>query len=107
WQDAGNGTLPIKDPSTGAGSGEIGRGTAADVDAAVAAARAAFDGEWGALTATGRGRILMKMAALIEDNIEVLARLEALDVGKPLRQSRNDAVALARYCEFYAGAADK
>lgn len=100
-------TLPVEDPSTGAAVGAIGRGTAQDIDAAVAAGRAAFDGEWGALTATERGRILMKMAALVEDNIEVLARLEALDVGKPLRQSRNDARALARYCEFYAGAADK
>ena len=41
------------------------------------------------------------------DHVELLARLEAHDVGKPLKQARADAIALARYCEFYAGAADK
>jgi aldehyde dehydrogenase (NAD+) len=100
-------TLPLFNPSTGEPLARIARGTADDVDAAVTAAQAALDGAWGQLTATERGRILMKMSALVLEQADVLARLEALDVGKPLKQGRADAVALARYLEFYGGAADK
>jgi aldehyde dehydrogenase (NAD+) len=64
-------------------------------------------GAWGRLTATERGRILLKMSALVLEQADELARLEALDVGKPVKQGRADAVALARYLEFYGGAADK
>lgn len=49
----------------------------------------------------------MRLGKLVEGRVEALARLEALDVGKPLKQARADALALARYCEFYGGAADK
>ncbi len=59
------------------------------------------------LTAAERGRVLLKMSALVLAQADELARLEALDVGKPLKQGRADAVALARYLEFYGGAADK
>lgn len=107
WTRPRGGTLPVEDPSTGDTIGVIGRGTKADVDAAVAAARAALDGPWGALTATDRGRILTRMSALVLDRAEDLAMIETLDVGKPLDQSRRDSVALARYLEFYGGAADK
>ncbi|TGN49521.1 aldehyde dehydrogenase family protein, partial [Paracoccus liaowanqingii] len=82
-------------------------GTPADVDAAVAAARRALAGEWGRLTATARGRILMRMSAEVLTRAEDLAMIETRDVGKPLNQSRVDSAALARYLEFYAGAADK
>jgi aldehyde dehydrogenase (NAD+) len=54
-----------------------------------------------------RGRILARLGQLVLDHIDQLAVMEATDVGKPLTQARNDVVALARYCEFYAGAADK
>ena len=65
WREAASGeTLPVVDPSTGETYDTIPRGGAADIDAAVAAARAAYEGAWGALTATERGRILTKMAAL-------------------------------------------
>lgn len=100
-------TIPVENPSTGENIGEIGQGTAADVNASVIAAQQAMDGEWGRLTATERGRILMKMSELVKQRAESLALIEALDVGKPLHQSRNDSLALARYLEFYAGAADK
>jgi aldehyde dehydrogenase (NAD+) len=99
--------LPVEDPSTGAQIGEIAAGAAADIDEAVAAARAAFEGEWGATEGVERGRILTKIAALIRDTIEPLARAEATDVGKPLRQARGDATTMARYAEYYAGAADR
>ncbi|WP_283179763.1 aldehyde dehydrogenase family protein [Gemmobacter sp. 24YEA27] len=104
---AGAETIPVENPSTGEVIGQIGRGTLAEVDVAVAAARGALNGEWGKLTATQRGRILMKMSALVLERAEELAMIETLDVGKPLNQSRNDSIALARYLEFYAGAADK
>jgi aldehyde dehydrogenase (NAD+) len=108
WVPAANGeTLPVIDPSTGAVFDQIARGNAADVDRAVAAARTALAGPWGCMTAAERGRILMKMSALILEDAEALAQLEARDTGKPIGQARNDVNVAARYCEFYAGAADK
>lgn len=103
----GGETLPVVDPSTGQPFDRIARGNAADVDAAVKAARAAVTGSWGRMTATERGRILMKMSALIAADAEALAQLEARDTGKPIGQARNDIAVAARYLEFYAGAADK
>ena len=100
-------SLPVEDPSRGIEIGEIARGTAADIDAAVEAAERALHGPWGRLTATERGRLLLRLAGLVSARIDDLARIEALDVGKPLKQGRADALALARYMEFYAGAADK
>ncbi len=108
WRGGSGGrVLPLINPSDGSALAEIARGNAADVDAAVRAAQAALDGAWGALTAAERGRVLMRMSARVFDQADELARLEALDVGKPLKQGRADAVALARYLEFYGGAADK
>lgn len=108
WRPAGSGqTLPLLNPSDGSELAQIARGSADDIDAAVVAAQAALDGEWGLLPAAERGRVLSKMAALVLEQADELARLEALDVGKPLKQARADAVALARYLEFYGGAADK
>ncbi|WP_439111331.1 aldehyde dehydrogenase family protein [Lentibacter sp.] len=103
----GGQVLPLLNPSTGEQIGEIARGQAADVDAAVAAARRAFEGVWARMPAAERGRILMRLGKLVETRVDALARIEALDVGKPLGQARADARALARYCEFYGGAADK
>jgi aldehyde dehydrogenase (NAD+) len=99
--------LPIEDPSRGVEIGGIARGQTADVDAAVEAAERALAGDWGKLTATERGRLLAKLSELITERVDELAHIEALDVGKPLKQGRADAVAMARYMEFYAGAADK
>jgi aldehyde dehydrogenase (NAD+) len=100
-------TLPLLNPSDGSLLAQIARGNAADIDAAVQAAQAALDGPWGQLTAAERGRVLLKMSAAVLAQADELAMLEALDVGKPLKQGRADAVALARYLEFYGGAADK
>jgi len=108
WRSAASATtLPLHDPSDGSELARIARGGAADVDAAVAAAQAALDGEWGRLTAAERGRTLAAIGRKVLDNVELLAQLEARDVGKPLKQGRADALALARYLEFYGGAADK
>lgn len=102
-----NATLPIENPSDGSVMGQIARGTAEHIDAAVTAAQTARDGDWGRATATERGRILSRMATMVLARTEELARLESLDVGKPLKQARADVIALARYLEFYGGAADK
>ena len=103
----GGDALPVENPSDGTVIAQIPRGTAADIDAAVAAARAALDGAWGRTPAAERGRILARIGRLVLERVDDLARIEALDVGKPLKQARADALALARYMEFYGGAADK
>ena len=100
-------TLPLEDPSTGQTFGDIARGQASDIDEAVAAATTALNGVWGRTPAFERGRILARIGQLILARVEELAQIEARDVGKPLKQARNDAIAMARYMEFYAGAADK
>ena len=108
WAPCASGArLPLINPSDGSTLCEIARGNADDIDRAVAAARAAYDGPWGRATAVERGRILYKIGVLVLENIDALAQMEALDVGKPLSQARADVVALARYMEFYAGAVDK
>jgi aldehyde dehydrogenase (NAD+) len=106
WRPA-SATLPAENPSTGEAEGEIARGSAADIDEAVAAARTSLNGAWGRTDATDRGRILTRIGEAVRARAEDLAQIEAADVGKPLRQARADALALARYCEFYGGAADK
>nr|WP_232822976.1 aldehyde dehydrogenase family protein [Oceanibium sediminis] len=100
-------TLAVQDPSTGEEIARIARGGAADIDAAVSAAEAALAGEWGRMSAAERGRILARIGQAVAAEVEMLALLEARDVGKPLKQARADALALARYMEFYGGAADK
>ena len=104
---AGGETLPVLDPSDGQTFARLARGNTADIDAAVQAARRAFEGPWGAASAAERGRVLQRLSLLVAARHEELAQLEARDTGKPLRQARADAAALARYFEFYAGAADK
>ena len=99
--------LFVENPSDGTTIAQIPRGNAADIDAAVAAARAALSGAWGKTPAAERGRILTRIGRLVLERVDDLARIEALDVGKPLKQARTDALALARYMEFYGGAADK
>ncbi len=108
WKPAvSNETLPLINPSDGTEICRIARGAEADIDAAVQAAQSALGGEWGRMTALERGRILTRLGQLVLERVDELAALEATDVGKPLTQARADAVALARYCEFYGGAADK
>ncbi len=106
WR-AGRATLPVVNPSDGSEIGHIARGGATDIDAAVAAARAAMDGAWGRTDAATRGHLLLRAAELIRRDAERLAALDCADVGKPLRQARADAAACARYFEYYGGAADK
>ncbi len=67
----------------------------------------ALDGPWGRLTATERGRLLIKIGQAVLEHEDELTRIEARDTGKPMSTARNDIKVLARYFEFYGGAADK
>ena len=100
-------TIDVINPCDGKSFTQIDRGNAADIDLAVAAAQRALDGAWGKMTATERGRILMRFGELIVKNAEEAAQIEARDTGKPLSVARADIVAVARYFEYYGGAADK
>ncbi len=99
--------MHLTNPSDGAVICGIARGGAEDIDDAVQAARGALNGKWGQTDAASRGRILTRIGQLVRESVDELALLEANDVGKPLSQARADALALARYMEFYGGAADK
>ena len=100
-------SLSLHNPSDGTRICRIARGNSEDIDAAVAAAGHALDTDWGKCTAAERGRLLTRLGRIVADRVDDLAALEAADVGKPLTQARADALALARYLEFYGGAADK
>ena len=106
WLEA-DAEINVTNPSTKDKITSIARGTAKDIDAAVYAAQTALSGEWGHKTALERGRILLKIGEAVLSHVDSLAKIEAQDVGKPLSQARMDALALARYMEFYGGAADK
>jgi len=99
--------IELVNASDGKALAQIARGGPADIDAAIRAAHGAREGAWGRMPAFERGRILTRMGQMVLERVDQLAELEALDVGKPLTQARNDAIALARYMEFYGGAADK
>ncbi len=75
--------IPVIDPSTGQEFDAIPRGNAADIDRAVSAARKAYEGAWGALTAAERGRLLLKLSLLVMDHFDELAAIESRDCGKP------------------------
>ena len=100
-------TLPVVDPSSGDTFAQIARGGAHEVDQAVAAARTALGGAWGRMNATERGRVMLNISRAVLDSAEELAQIEARDTGKPMTTARNDIIVLARYFEFYGGAADK
>ena len=109
WVPALSGkVMDVLSPIDGLPFARIADSDAADIDAAVAAARAAFDGgEWSRLTAAERGRLMIRLSERIRENIEALAQLERRDNGKPIAQARVDMQVTARYFEFYGGAADK
>ena len=100
--------IDVACPSDGRVFASIARSGTADVDAAVSAARKAFDeGPWSRMTATERGRLLVALGERIEANADELAALESRDTGKPARQGVADVTATLRYYEYYGGAADK
>jgi aldehyde dehydrogenase (NAD+) len=90
------------DPARNEKAAEIARGDARDVDAAVRAAKVAF-AEWSDARPIVRGRILFEIARRLRAEVDALARLETLENGKPMGQSRADVETAAQYFEFYAG----
>ncbi len=110
WVPAASGkTFETINPATGDVLAQVAEGDKADVDKAVKAARKAFEeGPWRKMSASERGRLMYKLADLIEKNKETLAKLETLDNGKPIRDSLNADVPLTVACyRYYAGWADK
>jgi betaine-aldehyde dehydrogenase len=107
WRDA-DGTFADVNPATEQVLAEVAQGSPADIDAAVRAARAALDGKWGATPGATRGRLLHRIADLIERDAESLALLEALDIGKPLAQpAMLDVPQAVATFRLFAGWADK
>jgi acyl-CoA reductase-like NAD-dependent aldehyde dehydrogenase len=105
--DAADGaTFETLDPATGNVITTVAQGGAADVDRAVAAARAAFEhgSDWRKMTPGDRGRAMTRLATLVEDNADELAELESLDNGKPLKFARYvDLVGTISHLHYYAG----
>jgi acyl-CoA reductase-like NAD-dependent aldehyde dehydrogenase len=110
WVPAQSGkTIPTKNPATGETLAEIALAGVEDVDAAVQAARAAFENEtWRSLSGEDRGAMLWRIADLIEQHAVELAELETLDNGKPIRVSlKGDVPFAAKHFRYYAGWAGK
>lgn len=102
WQKPLGGYLDTWNPATGESLGPCAEANAADVDAAVRAAHAAFK-EWRRVKPLERGALLKKVAAVLRANADELAMLDAANCGNPIREMRRDAVVAAAVIEFYAG----
>src|SRR6266571_6598316 len=109
WRDGSGGAVSsIVDPSTNQVIGEVPRGSREDAGAAVDAAKSAlWSPEWREMDSAKRGRIMVKLTGLIRENSEELAKLETLNEGKTLRESKGDVAWAARAFEYYSGLADK
>ena len=110
WVNSSSGSrFETINPATGETICDVAEADAPDVDQAVQAAKAAFySGEWRNMSARSRGKLLYKLADLIEENQEELARLDSLDNGKPLTESQNLDLPFVIACyRYYAGWADK
>ncbi|SFH59799.1 aldehyde dehydrogenase family protein [Planctomicrobium piriforme] len=110
WKNSVSGeTFPTYHPATEEKIADVAKANAQDVDLAVKAARKAFEtGPWPKMDARDRGRLLNKLADLIEANLDELAALETLDNGKPINDARNADIPLViDVLRYYAGWADK
>ncbi len=110
WVDSASGkTFETIHPATEEVIAEVAEGDAEDIDAAVDAAREAFDhGPWSKMDARDRGRLMYRFADLLEEEADELAGLETLDNGKPIRDSRGADIPLViDTIRYYAGWADK
>jgi acyl-CoA reductase-like NAD-dependent aldehyde dehydrogenase len=100
-------TFPAYNPATGEVIGSVAEAGAADVDRAVQAARAAFEGAWAKQSPAKRGRMLFKLAELLRERLNDLAALETANAGKPISWSKGEIMHAAEVFEYYAGAATK
>lgn len=104
----GEGTFDVIEPATGEVMARAAVATPGDVDAAVKAARAAFEsGRWSNLAASARAKVLYRIAELIRADAERLATLEARNAGKPIGDARDEVMGAAQCFEYYAGAATR
>jgi hypothetical protein len=99
--------FPTEDPYTGKPWAQIARGDARDVDRAVAAAKAALDGEWSRLTPTARGKLMRKLADLLIAKADRIAEIERRDNGKLAAEVVAQVKYVGDYFHYYAGLADK
>jgi aldehyde dehydrogenase (NAD+) len=109
WRDASGGkTMEVVNPATEEVIATVASADKSDVDEAVKAARAAFNGPWGKMSARERGRLVSKLADRLLEKADEVARLETLHNGKPIFESRQIEIPAAAECfEYYAGWADK
>jgi aldehyde dehydrogenase (NAD+) len=109
WRDATGGrTMPVVNPATEDVIAEVAAAGPEDVEAVVAAARAALSGPWGRMSARDRGRLIWKLGERLTDRIDEIARLETLHNGKPITESRHVELPMAAEClQYFAGWADK
>jgi aldehyde dehydrogenase (NAD+) len=109
WRPAASGhRFPVENPATEAVIAEVATGDAADIDNAVGAARACFDGDvWRGLSARKRGRLLAKTADLLEARLDEFARLETAHNGKTLFESKIEISMTISTLRYYGGWADK
>ncbi len=109
WCDAeGKKTFDTIDPSNQKVLSKVALASSNDVDKAVAAARSAYNGEWGQMSGSDRGKYLYRISRLIQERSREFAVLETMDGGKPIRESRDiDLPLVAAHFFYYAGWADK
>jgi acyl-CoA reductase-like NAD-dependent aldehyde dehydrogenase len=108
WQDAASGkTFEVIDPARAEVVTEVAEADAADIDRAVRAARAAFEGDWRKMTPRQRGRLMWKLAERLEERKDEIALVETLNNGKPLFESGIDVAMAIQTYEYYAGWATK
>jgi aldehyde dehydrogenase (NAD+) len=109
WRPSASGTtMPVVNPATEEVICEVASADNSDVDAAVAAARAALDGPWSAMSARERGRLVRRLGERLLERADEIARLETLHNGKPITESRHVEIPAAAECfEYYGGWSDK
>ena len=109
WRDATGGkTIEVVNPATEEVIAEVASAEQGDVDAAVAAARAALAGPWGRLSARERGRLIWRIGEKLLEKADDIARLETLHNGKPIFESRQIEVPASAECfQYFASWADK
>ncbi len=109
WREAAGGkVLDVVNPATEEIIAQVPSAEKSDVDDAVAAARAAFNGPWSKLSARERGRLVWKIGERLLERADEIARLETLHNGKPIFESRHIEIPAAAECfQYYAGWADK
>jgi aldehyde dehydrogenase (NAD+) len=109
WRAAASGeTMEVVNPATEDVIASVASAGRADLDAAVAAARAALNGPWGAMTARDRGRLVRRLGDRLLERADEVARLETLHNGKPISESRHVEIPAAAECfEYYGGWSDK